>query len=133
MTTTVRDGRAVPTELAGRWELIVAEAAKRLFAKRKQVLETIGARQYQGLPVSNDKAFARWVQSRQDPETLIKILTDNAKFSDDNRMLFSRALVNKMVELEGLFKKGTQTEMLPPLAESTPLDSVGEGMTNGIS
>ena len=128
MATTVKSDNVVPTELASRWELIVAEAAKRLFAKRKQIMEAIGARQYKGLPQTEGEAFTRWAQVRQDPEGLTKILTDNVKVTQDGQMLFPKELINDMTRYEARYRKGTETqETLPPLTESSFPALEGQG------
>ncbi len=97
---------AIPPDLASRWEMIVAEAAKRIFIKRKAMAKTIGQRPYQGLPVKASDLTARWAQIRHDSAALTEVLSGNAKFKEDGKVLVPSALIESMTKEEEKFRKG---------------------------
>ena len=97
---------AIPPDLASRWETIVAEAAKRIFIKRKAMAKAIGQRPYQGLPVEASERTARWAQIRHDTPALVEVFSANAKFKKDGTVLVPTALIDNMVETETGFRKG---------------------------
>ena len=97
---------AIPPDLASRWETIVAEAAKRIFIKRKAMAKAIGQRPYQGLPVKASDLTARWAQIRHDPAALAEVFSGNAKFKKDGKVFVPSALIESMTKEEEKFRKG---------------------------
>lgn len=97
---------AIPTDLASRWETIVAEAAKRIFIKRKEMAKAIGQRPYRGLPVETSDLTARWAQIRHDTPALVEVFSGNAKFTKSGAVLIPKALIESMVKTETSFRKG---------------------------
>ena len=97
---------AIPPDLASRWETIVAEAAKRIFIKRKEMAKAIGQRPYQGLPVEASDLTARWAQIRHDTPALVEVFSGNAKFKEDGKVLVPTALITSMIETENGFRRG---------------------------
>lgn len=99
-------GNKVPIDLADRWELIVREAANRLFEKRKKIKQAIGPRPYKGLPVSENELMGRYRQIRNDPEALTNMLTENIKIARNGRALLPKDLVSKLIDLETKIREG---------------------------
>ena len=104
--TRINLGNKVPIDLADRWELIVSEAAKRLFEKRKKIKQAIGPRPYKGLPVSETELLGRYRQIRNDPGALTNVLAENVKIARDGRTLLPKDLVSKLIDLETKIQEG---------------------------
>ena len=100
---------AIPSDLASRWETIVAEAAKRIFIKRKEMAKAIGQRPYRGLPVETSDLTARWAQIRHDTPALVEVFSGNAKFKEDGKVLVPTALIESITKEEEKFRKGGLT------------------------
>jgi len=104
--TKIKVGSKIPIDLADRWELIVREAAKRLFEKRKKIKQAIGPRPYRGLPVSETELLGRYRQIRNDPAAFTNVLAENIKIAKDGRTLLPKDLVSKLVNLETKIREG---------------------------
>lgn len=96
----------VPKGLADRWEALVDEASKRLFAKRKEIQRAVGDRPYRGLPMGEDEMFARWLQIRRDTESLVELLSQNSIAKPDGHVLVPRKMVEAMVKQEKRARRG---------------------------
>ena len=90
----------IPEGLADKWERMTKVASERLADKRKRIMEAVGARPYQGLPVSEAELLSRYSQVRRDPQAFAEILQKNAKFKPDGRVLVPKALVGAMASME---------------------------------
>jgi hypothetical protein len=97
----IKKGGLIPESLADRWELLVAEAAKRIKQKRDQIKTTIGARPYHGLPVDETELRSRWMQIRKDPNALFDVFSENVRFTKDGRALLPKKLVESIYRNEG--------------------------------
>jgi hypothetical protein len=95
----------IPSDVAGRWELIVSSAAQQLFTSRKNLLDSVGRRPYKGLPVGGIELQGRWGQIRHDREALIEVFQANAKFKEDGRVLLPKSMVASMMKQEKSFKE----------------------------
>jgi len=107
--TTIKKGNVIPADLASRWELIVDEAAKRLFERRKQLKAAIGTRPYRGLPVTDDELMRRYATIRHDPEAMTNLLVENAQVEPDGKVLLPKELISTMVEAERKLREGGNT------------------------
>ena len=96
----------IPKNTADKWERLTKLASERLFGKRKQIMVAVGSRPYQGLPVSEAERLSRYSQIRKDPQALLQILQENAKFKPDGRVLVPKALIESMVKMEKKIREG---------------------------
>jgi hypothetical protein len=96
----------IPNGLADRWELLTKESAKILKNKRDKILTSIGSRPYKGLPVDETELRGRWMQIRKDPNELLNVLAENAKFKNDGRVLLPKKLISKITDYESKLKEG---------------------------
>ena len=95
----------IPEGLADKWERMTKVASERLAEKRKRIMAAVGARPYRGLPVSEAELLSRYSQVRHDPQALVEILQENAKFKPDGRVLVPKALVEAMTSMERKIRK----------------------------
>lgn len=100
----------IPTELSGRWEVLVKLAGERLYNKRKKMLEAIGERPYNALPLSDAEIKDRWGQIRRDENALASILAENVKVTEDGKLLIKNEFLKKAIETEAYFRKGELIE-----------------------
>ncbi len=108
-TVTVKQPKSddvIPKDTADKWERLTKFASERLFGKRKKVMAAVGNRPYQGLPVSQAELLSRYSQVRKDPQALLQILQENAKFKPDGRVLVPKALIQTMTEMEKKIREG---------------------------
>jgi hypothetical protein len=96
----------IPTELAGRWEVLVKLAGERLYNKRKKMLEAIGERPYNALPLTDTEVKDRWGKIRRDENALATVLAENVKVTEDGRLLIKNEFLKKAYETEAHFRKG---------------------------
>ncbi len=97
----------IPKDTADKWERLTKLASERLFGKRKKIMAAVGNRPYRGLPVSEAELLSRYSQVRHDPEALLQILQENAKFKPDGRVLVPKALIQSMKSMEKKIREGT--------------------------
>ncbi len=97
----------IPKDTADKWERMTSIASHRLRDKRKDIMVTVGARPYKGLPVSEAELLSRYSQVRHDPAALLEILQENAKFKPDGRVLVPKALIQSMKNMEKKIREGT--------------------------
>ena len=97
---------AVPADLAARWETIVAESSKRLFATRNKLRDLVGTRPYKGLPVDEEELYNRWLGIRADKTLSKLLLRDNIKETKDGRKLVPTAFVNQILKSEKRAREG---------------------------
>ncbi len=101
-----KDAENIPTEMAPRWELIVQEATQRIKNKRAMIIEAIGDKPYQGLPLEEDEATRRYLQMRNDPELQAQALEENIQKAKDGRILINTAYLDRIIEFETKIRKG---------------------------
>ena len=98
----------IPKDTADKWERMTQIASERLFGKRKRIMAAVGNRPYKGLPVSEAELLSRYSQVRNDPEALLEILKENAKFKPDGRVMVPKALIESMKNMEKKIREGTR-------------------------
>ena len=96
----------IPQNTADKWERMTKMASERLFGKRKRIMAAVGTRPYRGLPVSEAELLSRYSQVRHDPQALLEILQENAKFKPDGRVLIPKALIESMQKMEKRLREG---------------------------
>ena len=96
----------IPKDTADKWERLTKLASERLFGKRKKIMAAVGNRPYRGLPVSEAELLSRYSQIRNDPEALLEILKENAKFKPDGRVMVPKALIESMKNMEKKIREG---------------------------
>jgi hypothetical protein len=96
----------IPKDTADKWERLTKLASERLFGKRKKIMAAVGNRPYRGLPVSEAELLSRYSQVRKDPQALLQILQENAKFKPDGRVLIPKALIATMTKMEKKIREG---------------------------
>ena len=96
----------IPKDTADKWERMTKIASERLFGKRKKIMAAVGNRPYRGLPVSEAELLSRYSQVRHDPEALLEILKENAKFKPDGRVMVPKALIESMKNMEKKIREG---------------------------
>lgn len=102
----VKPDDVIPQDTADKWEQMTKISSERLFSKRKRIMTAVGTRPYQGLPVSETKLLSRYSQVRHDPQALLQILQENAKFKPDGRVLVPKALIESMKKMEKKIREG---------------------------
>lgn len=96
----------IPTDLSGRWEVLVKLAGQKLYDKRKKMLDSIGERPYNALPLSDEEIKMRWGQIRRDKDAIAAILAENVKVTNDGKLLVKKDFLTKAIETERHFRKG---------------------------
>ncbi|KKL16872.1 hypothetical protein LCGC14_2491220 [marine sediment metagenome] len=102
----IKPDDVIPQDTADKWERMTQIASERLFEKRKRIMAAVGTRPYQGLPVSEAELLSRYSQVRKDPQALLQILQENAKFKPDGRVLVPKALIESMKKMEKQIREG---------------------------
>lgn len=113
----------IPTELSGRWEVLVKLAGERLYNKRKKMLEAIGERPYNALPLSDAEVKDRWGQIRRDENALATVLAENVKVTEDGRLLIKNEFLKKAIETEAHFRKGEFIEAETQIVDEGDIDN----------
>jgi hypothetical protein len=101
-----KNSQNIPTEMAPRWELIVDEATQRIKNKRDLIIQAIGDKPYQGIPIDEDEAQIRYTQMRNDVELQSQALEPNVIKAKDGRLLINKKYIDKLIELETKIRKG---------------------------
>ena len=96
----------LPTEVAPRWELIVDEVTQRIKNKRDLIIQTIGDKPYQGIPLEEDEAQRRWIEMRNDVELQTQGLEPNIQKAKDGRILINKKYLEAITKIETKIRKG---------------------------
>lgn len=124
MATTIKDNRVIPSALSERWEMLVKEAGKRIFDRRKKLITAVGDRPYRGVPTNEAEARQTWAQMRRDPEAIMEMLAENVRMKPAGGILFPKALIERLYDMEkdmpGAKAKAEQPDIDETVSEFVP-------------
>ena len=86
----------IPADMAGRWELLVKLAGENLYKMRDNLRQAVGQRSFKGQVNDDDELARRWASIANDPDALAELLSSNAKYTVDGRVLVPNELIAMM-------------------------------------